>query len=157
MSGVKRSRSLSGKRSRRLLQAILERRSGRRDIRLHTPTWTSLWRCNVRLVERYRQGRVFLAGDAAHIHSPAGGQGMNTGIQDAHNLAWKLAAGPKLLDTYEAERRPIAEHVLAMSNAKLADLIAGTLVAIRPDGYIGLISDAGDRDALTRYCEVLRW
>ncbi|WP_433934210.1 FAD-dependent monooxygenase [Sorangium cellulosum] len=77
------------------MRAILERRSGRTDLRLHEPTWSSLWRANVRLVDRYREGRVFLAGDAAHIHSPAGGQGMNTGIQDAHNLGWKLAAVAK--------------------------------------------------------------
>lgn len=70
--------------------------------------------------------RVFLAGDAAHIHSPAGGQGMNTGIQDAHNLGWKLAAiangvPPALLDTYETERRPVAAGVLALSNAPAPD------------------------------------
>ena len=74
------------------LQTTLERRTGRTDIRLHEPEWSSLWRANVRLADRYREGRVLLAGDAAHIHSPAGGQGMNTGIQDAHNLGWKLAA-----------------------------------------------------------------
>jgi 2-polyprenyl-6-methoxyphenol hydroxylase-like FAD-dependent oxidoreductase len=68
------------------MQAILEQRSSRTDIRLHNPEWSSLWRANIRLADRYREGRVFLAGDAAHIHSPAGGQGMNTGIQDAHNL-----------------------------------------------------------------------
>ncbi|WIY06252.1 FAD-dependent oxidoreductase [Amycolatopsis mongoliensis] len=104
------------------MQAILERRSGRTGIRLHEPEWSSLWRANIRLAARYREGRVFLAGDAAHIHSPAGGQGMNTGIQDAHNLGWKLAAvakgaSPALLDTYEAERRPVAAGVLALSNA----------------------------------------
>ncbi len=106
------------------MQAILRRRSARTDIRLHEPEWSSLWRANVRLVDRYRERRVFLAGDAAHIHSPAGGQGMNTGIQDAHNLGWKLAAvtkgaAPALLDGYEAERRPVAVGVLALSNARL--------------------------------------
>ncbi len=106
------------------IQAVLERRTGRTDIRLHEPEWSSLWRANIRLVERYRAGRVFLAGDAAHIHAPAGGQGMNTGIQDAHNLGWKLAAvakgaSPALLDSYEAERRPVAAHVLALSNERL--------------------------------------
>jgi 2-polyprenyl-6-methoxyphenol hydroxylase-like FAD-dependent oxidoreductase len=110
------------------MQAILEQRTGRRDIRLHEPEWVSLWRANIRLVGRYRVGRVFLAGDAAHIHSPAGGQGMNTGIQDAYNLGWKLAAvtagaSPALLDTYEAERRPIAAGVLALSNARLAQTL----------------------------------
>ncbi|MGC7532179.1 FAD-dependent monooxygenase, partial [Pandoraea pneumonica] len=75
-----------------------------------------------RVVDRYRVGRVFVAGDAAHIHSPAGGQGMNTGLQDAANLAWKLAAvlkgdaGDALLDSYEAERLPVAHHVLELSD-----------------------------------------
>jgi 2-polyprenyl-6-methoxyphenol hydroxylase-like FAD-dependent oxidoreductase len=73
-----------------------------------------------RLVERYRVGRVFLAGDAAHVHPPAGGQGLNTGVQDAWNLGWKLAwalgGGPEsILDTYEAERRPVAAAVLKLS------------------------------------------
>ena len=73
-------------------------------------------------MDRYRVGRVFVAGDAAHIHSPAGGQGMNTGLQDAANLAWKLAAvlkgdaGDALLDSYEAERLPVAHHVLELSD-----------------------------------------
>lgn len=110
------------------MQAILDRRSGRTDIRLRQPAWTSLWRANVRLADRYREGRVFLAGDAAHIHSPAGGQGMNTGIQDAYNLGWKLAAvangaSPALLDSYEAERRPVAAGVLALSDARLTRAI----------------------------------
>jgi hypothetical protein len=242
------------------LQAVLNRVSGRSDIRLVEAPWTSVWRANIRLAERYRSGRVLLAGDAAHIHSPAGGQGMNTGVQDATNLGWKLAAvvggaDESLLDTYELERRPVAEHVLALSNERLAsmlrdrvmpttrdastiqldigyresslarddrgdeallragdrapdatglttpdggvhrlfDLIAGggwtlldfginpaptvvgvrtieavdtdgslapayaptdrTLVLIRPDGYIGVVSDAGDPEAITGYLD----
>lgn len=81
-------------------------------------TWTSSFRIHRRLAERYRRGRVLLAGDAAHINSPVGGQGMNTGLGDAENLAWKLAlvaqghAGETLLDSYEAERRPVAEAVV---------------------------------------------
>jgi hypothetical protein len=72
------------------------------------------------MVDRYRVGRVFLAGDAAHVHPPAGGQGLNTGIQDAYNLGWKIAhvarGGPdSLLDTYEAERLPIAAAVLGLA------------------------------------------
>jgi 2-polyprenyl-6-methoxyphenol hydroxylase-like FAD-dependent oxidoreductase len=110
------------------MQAILERQTGRTDIRLHQPVWSSLWRANIRLVDRYREGRVFLAGDAAHIHSPAGGQGMNTGIQDSYNLGWKVAAvakgaSPALLDSYEAERRPVAAGVLALSNARLTQAL----------------------------------
>jgi len=120
------------------LQAILERRLGRSDIRLHPPEWSSLWRANIRLANRYREGRVFLAGDAAHIHSPAGGQGMNTGIQDAYNLGWKLAAvvkgaSPVLLESYEAERRPIATGVLALSNARLQQVLENKDLPTRRD------------------------
>jgi 2-polyprenyl-6-methoxyphenol hydroxylase-like FAD-dependent oxidoreductase len=82
--------------------------------------WSSIYQPSVRMVDRYRVGRVFLAGDAAHVHPPAGGQGLNTGVQDAYNLGWKLAhaarGGPdSLLDTYEAERLPIAAAVLGLS------------------------------------------
>ncbi|SPL87834.1 putative monooxygenase [[Actinomadura] parvosata subsp. kistnae] len=120
------------------MQAILERRSGRTDLRLHEPRWASLWRANVRLAARYRQGDVFLAGDAAHIHSPAGGQGMNTGIQDAHNLGWKLAAvakgaSPALLYSYEAERRPVGASVLALSDARLKQTLAQNGLVTRRD------------------------
>ena len=80
--------------------------------------WFSVYRIHHRSAERFRAGRCFLLGDAAHIHSPAGGQGMNTGLQDAYNLAWKLAwvlkgqAGESLLDTYEQERMPVAQRLL---------------------------------------------
>jgi hypothetical protein len=75
---------------------------------------------NARLAERYRAGRVFLAGDAAHVHPPTGGQGLNTSVQDAYNLGWKLAAvlrgaSDQLLDSYEIERRPVAEAMLGLS------------------------------------------
>jgi 2-polyprenyl-6-methoxyphenol hydroxylase-like FAD-dependent oxidoreductase len=121
------------------LQATLEERTGRTDIRLHEPEWTSVWRANIRLVEHYRVGNAFLAGDAAHIHSPAGGQGMNTGIQDVHNLGWKFAAVANdgaplvLLDSYEAERRPVAAHVLALSNTRLAKTIHTNTVPVDRD------------------------
>jgi 2-polyprenyl-6-methoxyphenol hydroxylase-like FAD-dependent oxidoreductase len=142
------------------LQALLERRTGRTDIRLREPVWSSLWRANVRLADRYREGNVFLAGDAAHVHSPAGGQGMNTGIQDAHNLGWKLAAvasgdaAPALLDSYEAERRPVAAHVLALSNARLAQALEDNTMPTRRDastiqldvGYRGSVLARDDRD-----------
>jgi 2-polyprenyl-6-methoxyphenol hydroxylase-like FAD-dependent oxidoreductase len=92
------------------------------DVRLSDPTWLSNFSPNVALAERYRTGRILLAGDAAHVHSPAGGQGMNTGIQDAYNLGWKLAAvvrgraGDRLLDTYQEERMPVARAVLSGSD-----------------------------------------
>jgi hypothetical protein len=91
--------------------------------RLSELRWSSLFRISMRLAERYGRGRVFIAGDAAHIHPPTGGQGMNTGIQDAYNLAWKLAlvlkgAAPEaLLDSYEAERRPVGAEVVARTLA----------------------------------------
>src|ERR1700761_2414263 len=120
------------------LQAILERRTGRTDIRLHEPEWSSLWRAHIRPVHPHPAGQVFLAGDAAHIHSPAGGQGMNTGIQDAYNLGWKLAAvargaSPALLDSYEAERRPVAASVLALSNTRLAEVLKQNEMPTRRD------------------------
>jgi len=88
-----------------------------RDFGAHQPLWLSRFDNETRLAEHYRKGRVFLAGDAAHIHLPAGGQGMNVGIQDAMNLGWKLAAvinghAPEcLLDSYEAERRPVGVYL----------------------------------------------
>jgi 4,5-epoxidase len=97
---------------------------------LKATAWTSSFRFHRRLADTYREGRVLLAGDAAHIHSPFGGQGMNTGLGDAENLAWKLVlvssghAEPALLDTYEAERRPIAAEVLA-STSGATRLIVG--------------------------------
>jgi 2-polyprenyl-6-methoxyphenol hydroxylase-like FAD-dependent oxidoreductase len=120
------------------MQAVLERRTGRTDIRLHEPEWSTLWRANIRLVDRYREGRVLLAGDAAHVHPPAGGQGMNTGIQDAHNLGWKLAAvtggAPEaLLDSYEAERRPVAAGVLEFSTRRLEQVLAHSGISTRRD------------------------
>lgn len=101
-------------------QHILEKRSGRSDLKLYGATWLSLYKANVRMIDRYRIGRVFLAGDAAHVHSPAGGQGMNTGIQDAYNLGWKLGAvlnGARhsLLNTYEEERLPVAASLLGIT------------------------------------------
>ncbi|MGW3964900.1 rifampin monooxygenase [Amycolatopsis sp. NPDC005003] len=94
------------------------------DFGVHSPRWLSRFGDATRLAERYRTGRVLLAGDAAHIHPPIGGQGLNLGIQDAFNLGWKLAAqlrgwAPEpLLDTYQAERRPVAEAVLDNTRAQ---------------------------------------
>jgi 2-polyprenyl-6-methoxyphenol hydroxylase-like FAD-dependent oxidoreductase len=88
--------------------------------RVERIAWNSMYQPAVPMVERYRVGRAFLAGDAAHVHPPAGGQGLNTGVQDAYNLGWKLAhvarGGPDaVLDTYEAERLPVAAAVLGLS------------------------------------------
>ncbi|MEV4551079.1 rifampin monooxygenase [Nonomuraea wenchangensis] len=94
------------------------------DFGVHSPRWLSRFGDATRLAERYRAGRVLLAGDAAHIHPPIGGQGLNLGVQDAVNLGWKLAAQihgwapDTLLDTYEAERRPVAEDVLDNTRAQ---------------------------------------
>ncbi|HEX2145167.1 MAG TPA: FAD-dependent monooxygenase [Glycomyces sp.] len=92
------------------------------DFGMHDVRWVSRFHSDERQAPTYRSGNVFLAGDAAHCHSPAGGQGMNTGLQDAANLSWKLAAVLKgtdaaLLDTYEAERHPVAKQVLRTSGA----------------------------------------
>jgi hypothetical protein len=91
-------------------------------MRLFDLDWSSYFRVNSRMVENLRRGRVFVMGDAAHIHSPALAQGMNTGIQDAWNLGWKLAlvqkslAHPTLLDSFEAERMPVERRVLGMTD-----------------------------------------
>ncbi|WP_338703746.1 FAD-dependent oxidoreductase [Streptomyces sp. Q6] len=82
--------------------------------------WASDFRARAAMADRFRAGRVFLAGDAAHVHSPAGGQGLNTSVQDAYNLSWKLAAvlsgaPASLLDTYEEERMPVAADILGIS------------------------------------------
>lgn len=95
------------------------------DLGMHDPRWLSRFHSDERQVPRYRVGRVFLAGDAAHCHSPAGGQGMNTGMQDAANLSWKLVAAvqgwgdERLLDSYHAERYRIGRQVLRSSGAIL--------------------------------------
>jgi len=99
------------------IEPVIQRVAGRPVSRI---VWSSMYRPAVRMVDHLRMGRVFLAGDAAHIHPPTGGQGLNTGIQDAYNLGWKLAhvlrGGPEsLLDTYEGERLPVAAAVLGLS------------------------------------------
>lgn len=103
------------------VQALLDRRGPPQD-RASDPVWMSRFHISHRKVRQFRQLRVFLAGDAAHIHSPAGGQGMNTGIQDAFNLAWKLAlvvrrgAPAQLLASYHIERAPVARDVLNLTD-----------------------------------------
>jgi 2-polyprenyl-6-methoxyphenol hydroxylase-like FAD-dependent oxidoreductase len=107
-----------------LFQRIFFERTGMK-VRIFEPTWLSSFKVNIRMVDRSIVGRVFIAGDAAHVHSPAGGQGMNTGLQDAYNLSWKLGlvlqgADPQLLETYQEERLPVATSVLKLST-KLLD------------------------------------
>ena len=103
------------------IQAIVESRTNF-EIRLTDPVWLSRFRISHRKIQDFRAGRVFLAGDSAHIHSPAGGQGMNTGIQDAVNLAWKLAlvvhkkSPDSLLNSYNEEREPVAKMVLTLTD-----------------------------------------
>lgn len=94
--------------------------------RVEEIVWSSRFRVHHKIAASFRQGGVFLCGDAAHVHSPAGGQGMNTGIQDAANIAWKLAlvlrgyadssAAGRLLDSYERERRPVAQEVVSATH-----------------------------------------
>ena len=91
--------------------------------------WSSFYRISHRIVSQYSRGRAFLAGDAAHIHPPIGGQGMNTGLQDAHNLAWKLAlavrgrAAADLLDSYDAERRPVGQDVVNRTTRRMDEVV----------------------------------
>ena len=100
-------------------------------------TWFSTYRIHHRRAERFRERRCFLLGDAAHIHSPVGAQGMNTGLQDAYNLGWKLAlvvsgrASPALLDSYEDERIPVAERLLSTTDRHVR------LVVSRPPAWPG--------------------
>jgi 2-polyprenyl-6-methoxyphenol hydroxylase-like FAD-dependent oxidoreductase len=107
------------------LQGIVDAPTGG-AIRVRDPVWLTCFRLHHRQTARYREGRLFLAGDAAHIHSPVGAQGMNTGIQDAWNLGWKLAlvargaADPRLLDSYEAERWPVGRLLLRYTDRVFA-------------------------------------
>ena len=111
------------------VQAMADERAGG-GFRVTDPAWLANFRINERKVSDYARGRIFLAGDAAHVHSPAGGQGMNTGMQDAFNLAWKLAmvireeAPPGLLDSYSPERSAVGDMVLRNAS-RLTDM--GTL------------------------------
>jgi 3-(3-hydroxy-phenyl)propionate hydroxylase len=104
-------------------------RLGNVDAELYDPVWVALFRVNHRAAPQFRSKRVFIAGDAAHEHVPIGGQGMNTSIQDAFNLAWKLAyviqgrAKAELLDTYQVERHPVAESLLAGTDEAYTTLL----------------------------------
>ncbi|MFI5781288.1 rifampin monooxygenase [Nocardia sp. NPDC051570] len=126
---------------------------GGSDFGAHSPRWLSRFGNGTRLAERYRVGRVFLAGDAAHIHPPMGGQGLNLGIQDAFNLGWKLAAeidgwAPQgLLDSYHTERHPVAADVLDNTRAQmeLTSLEPG------PQALRRLVSELMDFEEVNRY------
>jgi 2-polyprenyl-6-methoxyphenol hydroxylase-like FAD-dependent oxidoreductase len=148
------------------LSRMVAERTGRDDIRIQSVLWASAYKMNARLADRYRVGRVFLIGDAAHIHPPTGGQGLNTSVQDSYNLGWKLGAvsagAPDvLLDSYEEERRPIAASMLGLTTklldaAKRGELRRGrevhqldvgyvesSLALEKPERHAGLL--AGDR------------
>ncbi|MEU9016656.1 FAD-dependent oxidoreductase [Actinomadura sp. NPDC048394] len=122
-------------------------RALRRRVKVADPTWISVFTVQQRMIQRMRVGRCFVAGDAAHVHSPASGQGMNTGIQDGYNLAWKLAdvvrghAGDALLDTYGAERVPIGEVLLGSTEkaTALVKLRNAALPVVLPVG-LGLLN-----------------
>jgi hypothetical protein len=131
------------------LQAFVDDRWPHGGLTVRSVAWASAYGMNARLADRYRVGRVLLMGDAAHIHPPTGGQGLNTSLQDAYNLGWKLAAvltktptgAPNaLLDTYEEERRPIAAGMLGLASglldkAKQGDMKRGPEVHQLDLGY----------------------
>ncbi|SMD24888.1 rifampin monooxygenase [Kibdelosporangium aridum] len=123
------------------------------DFGVHSPRWLSRFGDATRLAERYRAGRVLLAGDAAHIHPPIGGQGLNLGVQDAFNLGWKLAgqirgwAPEPLLDTYQAERHPVAEDVLDNTRAQM-ELLSDEP---GPQAVRRLLTELMDFDEVNRY------
>lgn len=129
------------------LTTMVAERTGRSDIGIHSVQWASAYNMNARLADRYRVGRAFLIGDAAHVHPPTGGQGLNTSVQDAYNFGWKLAAvvagAPAvLLDSYEEERQPIAASMLGLASklleaAKQGDMRRGREVHQLDLGYPG--------------------
>jgi 2-polyprenyl-6-methoxyphenol hydroxylase-like FAD-dependent oxidoreductase len=129
----------------------IARRALGTDFGMHDPRWISRFHNDERQVPHYRKERIFLAGDAAHIHSPAGAQGMNTGLQDAANLGWKLGSairrsgGEEILDTYEYERHPVGAAVMRMTELLVdmvvvrnpalrtaRNLVAGTALRLKP-------------------------
>jgi 2-polyprenyl-6-methoxyphenol hydroxylase-like FAD-dependent oxidoreductase len=123
------------------------------DFGVHSPRWLSRFGDATRLADRYRSGRVLLAGDSVHIHPPIGGQGLNLGVQDAFNLGWKLAAeisgwAPEgLLDSYESERRPVAADVLNSTRAQMELITAEP----GPQASRQVVSELMDFEDVTRY------
>ncbi|MGW1129703.1 FAD-dependent monooxygenase [Streptomyces sp. NPDC002526] len=120
-----------------------------RDIAMHSPRWLSRFSDFARLARTFARGRVFLVGDAAHVHFPIGGQGLSTGVLDALNLSWKLAlavhgsAGPALLSSYDAERRPLARRVIEGTLAQLALMRPGPEADALRAVFTGLLADEG--------------
>lgn len=139
-------------------EELLPERAGETGVRILGAVWTSVFRIHRRLAADYRAGRVLLVGDAAHIHSPIGGQGMNTGIGDAENLAWKLAlvvdgrADARLLDTYAAERRPLATDVLRTTTMNTRILVGEGITArfVRDRIFIPLLNSPKVQQTATR-------
>ena len=150
------------------LTEMVTARSRRSDIVIREVRWASAFQMNARLADKYRVGRAFLCGDSAHVHPPTGGQGLNTSIQDAYNLGWKLAAvvrgaDQSLLDTYEEERRPIAQDMLGFTTRLLEALkergdmrrgregqqldlgYAGSSIGLNAPAREGRLLAAGDR------------
>ena len=123
------------------------------DFGVHSPRWLSRFGDATRLADRYRAGRVLLAGDAAHVHPPVGGQGLNLGVQDAFNLGWKLAAAifgwapDGLLDSYQTERRPVAADVLNTTRAQMELITAEP----GPAAALQLVSQLMDFEDVNRY------
>jgi len=126
-------------------------KTGHADTKISDVRWSGSFRVVRRLADDFREGRLLLAGDAAHVHSPAGGQGLNTGLQDANNLAWKLSlvvrglADDALLDTYTRERRPIAARILRMTelqDTRLFGARSRTSRAVR-NGVLRIASRSG--------------
>ena len=123
------------------------------DFGVHSPRWLSRFGDATRLADRYRVGRVLLAGDAAHIHPPIGGQGLNLGVQDAVNLGWKLAAQIRgwapstLLDTYHTERHPVAADVLDNTRAQMELQSPGP----GPEAVLRLLTELMDFDEVNRH------
>ncbi|WP_250499791.1 FAD-dependent monooxygenase [Caballeronia sp. GAWG1-5s-s] len=138
-------------------RALVERRVHHR-VKLWDLAWSSYFRVNSRMVDRLRVQRIFLAGDAAHVHSPAGAQGMNTGIQEAFNIGWKIArllaggASDRLLDTYYAERHPIERDVLRQTSmlTQLAEAGHGPMKLMREHVMPALAAIGPLRDAMRR-------
>jgi len=135
-----------------LEDAVRARLTAEFGVEYERSAWFSSYRVHHRLAARFREGPVFLVGDAAHVHSPVGAQGMNTGLQDAHNLACKLAdviqgrRGAESLDRYEAERRPVARRLVGSTDAVFARITStGRLARFVRDRVVPLVAPLGVR------------